>query len=86
MCIMLNDTLKNGRYAFFAKAFNWASVRTMSEYNNIGGNNKDGVLYDVVNAIEIAYKNDKHWDKEWVRYVSLKFDACHIAEKTVFNL
>ena len=58
----------------------------MSEYNNIGGNNKDGVLYDVVNAIEISYKNDKDWGKEWIRYVSLKFDACHITEKTVFNL
>ena len=59
----------------FAKAFNWASVRTISDYNNIGGNNKDGILYDVVNATEISYKNDKDWDKEWVRYVSLKFNA-----------
>ena len=41
---MLNDTFKMVDI-FFAKAFNWASVRTMSEYNNIGDNNKDGVLY-----------------------------------------
>ena len=70
----------------FSKVFNWVSVRTVSEYNNIGGNNKDGVLYDVVNAIEISYKNDKNWNKGWVRYVSLKFDAWHIAEKNVINL
>ena len=57
------------------KVFNWASVRTISDYYIIGGNNKDGILYDVVNATEISYKNDKDWDKEWVRYVSLKFNA-----------
>ena len=34
--------------AFFAKVFNWAYVRTMNEYNNIGENHKDGLLYDVL--------------------------------------
>ena len=57
MCIVLNDSLKIGRYSFFAKVFNWASVRTMNEYINIGGNNEDGLLYDVLASIKEDYKN-----------------------------
>ena len=56
----------------------------MNEYNNIWGNHKDGLLYDVLASIKEDYKKFGHDD--WVRYVSLKFDACHIAEKTVYNL
>ena len=84
MCIVLNDSLKTGRYGFFAKVFNWASIRTMNEYNDIGGNHKDGILYNVLASIKEDYKKFGHDD--WVRYVSLKFDACHIAEKTIFNM
>ena len=84
MCIVLNDSLKNGRYYFFAKVFNWASVRTMNGYNNIGGNHKDGLLYDILASIKKYYKKIGH--EERVRHVSLKFDACYIAEKTIFNM
>ena len=60
MCILLNDSLKNGRYSFFTKVFNWASVRTMNKYNNIGGNHKDSVLYDILASIEEDYKTFGH--------------------------
>ena len=56
----------------------------MNEYINIGGNNKDGLLYDVLASIKEDYKKFGHDD--WVRYVSLKFDTCHIAENHSFNL
>ena len=72
------------KIGLISKVFNLPSFRTISEYNSIGGNNRDDVLYDLLHEIEDDINKFK--DEEWVRHVSLKFDACHIAGKTVFNL
>ena len=66
-----------------SKVFNLPSFRTISEYNSIGGKNKDDVLYDLLHEIEDDINKFK--DEEWVRHVSLKFDACHIAGKNGFQ-
>ena len=36
----------------FSNVFNLPLVRTLSEYNSIGNNNKDRVLYDVLHEKE----------------------------------
>ena len=51
MCVVLNDSLKHSRYGFLVKAFNLPSTRTISEYNSIGGNSPNGILYDVLESI-----------------------------------
>ena len=79
---MLNDSLKNGHYGFLVKVFNLPSVRTVSEYNSIGGNSPDGVLYNVLEKMHI----NKGLDSDWVNSVSLKWDACHVADKVVYNM
>ena len=75
---------KNGRYDIFSQVFTLPPVRTINEYSSIGGNNKYGVLYDVLANIRNDSKKDKHI--EWPRHVLLKFDTCHITGKTVLNI
>ena len=79
---MLNDKLKNGRYEFISKVFNLPSCRTISEYNSVGGNSSDGILHDVLKKLRSNLDGD---GDDWHKHVSLKWDACHIAEKVVFN-
>ena len=84
MAVILSDKLNNGLYGFFAKVFNWPSSRTISEYNSIGGNAPDGVLYDVLDKIN-GERSVKDSDDDWRSMVSLKFDACHVADKVIYN-
>ena len=56
----------------------------MNEYNTIGGNHKDGLLYDILASIKKYYKKIGH--EERVRHVSLKFSACHIAENIILKM
>ena len=83
MAVILNDSLKNGRYSFFSKVFNWPSVRTVSEYNSLGGNEEDGLMYEVLENISL---DDSIPEDDWRRHISLKWDACHIADKVCYNL
>ena len=83
MAVVLNDSMKDGRYTFFAKVFNLPSVKTVSNYGSISGNAPDGVMYDALKIIEDATKDH---DDDWKRHVCLKWDACHIAEKVMFNM
>ena len=46
----------------FSNVFNLPLVRTLSEYNSIGNNNKDRVLYDVLHEIEENSKNSEKND------------------------
>ena len=82
MCVILNDALSNGKYVFFAKVFNLASVKTISAYNSIGGNEPDGIMHDTLERI--INLTDKY-DDEWNKMLSLKWDAAHVAEKVVYN-
>ena len=68
----------------FSNVFNLPLVRTLSEYNSIGNNNKDRVLYDVLHEIEENSKNIEKNDQ--ARQISLKFDACRITGKNVLNM
>ena len=79
---MLNDKLKNGRYEFISKVFNLPSYRITFEYNSVGANSSDWTIYDVLKKLRSNFDGD---EDDWYKYVSLKWDACHIAEKVVFN-
>ena len=81
MCVMVRDKVKNGMYEFLAKTFRWPSVRTVSEYDSVGGLNPDGAMYDVIEQAELETKGLD----EWKRMVSLKHDAMHIGSRIKCN-
>ena len=83
-CIGIQDKLKKGKYEFLRKVFNLPSARLLSQYDSIGGNEPDGVLYTVLQSIQHEFKLTDEKD-EWRRMVSLKFDACHICDKVKYN-
>ena len=58
------------------------SYGTISEYNSVGDNSPDGVLHDFLKILRKNFEGD---EDEWHRYVSLKWDACHVLERIVFN-
>ena len=62
-----------------------AISQTISEYNSIGGNAPDGVLYDVLDKIQ-GERSIKDSDNDWHLMVSLKFYACHVADKVIYNV
>ena len=57
MCVTINGVFTNSRYRFFAKVFNWPNRWTISEYNLIGGNEPDGVMYGVLGRIKDNTEN-----------------------------
>ena len=59
-------------------------IRTKNEYSDIGGDHRDGVLYDALTNIKDDYQ--KHENKEWPKHLSLNFDACHIIENNLLNM
>ena len=81
MCVMVRDKVKNGMYDFLAKTFHWPSSRTVFEYDSVSGQNPDGVMYDILEQIELEIKG---LDK-WKIMVSLKYDAMHIGSKIKCN-
>ena len=83
-CIGIRDKLKKGKYEFLRKVFNLPSARTLAHYDSIGGNEPDGLLYSVLHTIQHEY-NLKEETDDWLKMVSLKFDACHIADKVKYN-
>ena len=83
-CVGIRDKLKKGKYEFLRKVFNFPSARLLAYYDSIGGNEQDGVLYTVLQSIQHEYKLTIEMD-EWLRMVSLKFDACHICDKVKYN-
>ena len=83
-CIGIRDKLKKGKYEFLRKVFNFPSARTLAHYNSIGGNEPDGILYSVLHLIQNEYKLAEESD-DWLKMVSLKFDAVHICDKVKYN-
>ena len=76
--------IKKSKYEFLRKVFNLPSARTLSQYDSIGGNEPDGLLFTVLDTIQNEYKLE-HEDDDWMKMVSLKFDACHICDKVKYN-
>ena len=60
------------------------SARTLAHYDSIGGNEPDGILYSVLHLIQNEYKLAEESD-DWLKMVSLKFDAVHICDKVKYN-
>ena len=54
MCsfIILRDKLKNGSYNFFGKVYNLPSSIIMSDYNSLGSNQANIILYSVLRRIQ----------------------------------
>ena len=83
---MVRDKVKNRMFDFLANTFHWSNSRTVSECNSVGGQNLDGVMYDVLQQVEPeTEKSLKDGDDEWKRMVSLKFDAMQIGSKIKCN-
>ena len=82
--IGIRDKLKKGKYEFLRKVFNLPSARSLSQYDSIGGNKPDGILYSVLKHIQNEYKLADEKD-DWLKMVSLKFDACHICDKVKYS-
>ena len=83
-CIGIRDKLKKGKYEFLQKLFHLPSAHTLSQYDSMGGDEPDGLLYKVLKSIQDEYKLNDEMD-DWERMVSLKFDACHICDKVKYN-
>ena len=81
MCVMARDKVKNGMYDFLAKIFHSPSIRIVSEYDSVGGQNPDEAMYDVLEQVELETKGLD----EWKIIVSSKYDAMHIGSKIKYN-
>ena len=79
-CIRLQDQLITGKYEFFRKVLGWPSSQTISEYNSVGGNEPDGILYSFLQTLIDEFNlHDEH--NEWMKMVSLKWDAFHVSDR-----
>ena len=83
-CIIYRDKLKKVLYKFVCKVFNFPSARNLSDYNSLGGNKVDGILYSVLGSIQTGF-GILYNDDEWHWMFSLKVDACYISNKVTFN-
>ena len=88
LAIKLRDKLKNGFYSFLAKALGWPTSRTMSEYDSLGGNQTDGLVFEsLAQMMEETSSIEANKDgDEWHRMVSLGFDAMHVADEIQSNM
>ena len=83
-CIGLQDQLKTGKYEFGCKVLGWPSSQSISEYNSVGGNEPDGILYLVLQILanEFNLHDEQH---AWINMLYLKWDPYHISDKIKYN-
>lgn len=84
----LRSKMNAGLYDFFAKVFNIPTSWTLSNYDTLDGQSKDGILYETIHQMEMEFQNRldslnpisvKH--AGWLRCGILKFDEMKIKEK-----
>ena len=76
--------MKKGNYNFTAKVFGLLTSPTLSKIDLFRGNEPDGMLYEVLEPILKEFELNKI-DDDWIRMISLKFDACHnISDKVLY--
>ena len=81
---MLRDKLKKVTYEFVRKVLNLPSARIIANYDSIGSNKEDRVLYSVLKSMEKEFELEDGAD-DWKRMFSLTFDACYVSNKVSFN-
>ena len=90
--IYLRSKVNTGAYKFMANVFNLPSERTLSNYDTLDGNAKEGILHETLRQMEHEFNNrlkdvdcmnPRHG--EWMGSGVLKFDEMKVKEKLVFN-
>jgi len=86
--IYLHYKVNTGTYKFIAEVFNLPSNRTLSNYDILDGQSKDGLLHDTIQQMEIEFEERKQrinclnpMHGEWLGSGVLKFDEMKVKEK-----
>ena len=90
--IYLRAKVDTGTYRFMANVFNLPSDRTLSNYDTLDGQAKEGILHETLRQTENEFEQRSEKEGvlnplhgEWLRAGILKFDEMKVREKLCFN-